>query len=154
MTYKYSKKQLFDEGLIKKCPVDYAAVNNLFKRAKVDLKTAKRNISDDKECAFNYAYNAMLHSALALMFTEGVRPEIKNKHMTIVKFAGLISGNDFKKLINNYDYMRKKRNKFIYEPNIPCSLTEAENAVVAAGDFVRKISEIIRKNNPQKEFDF
>jgi hypothetical protein len=44
----------------------------------MDLRTAKRNIDDDEECAYNYAYNAMLRSGLALMFSEGFRPEIKD----------------------------------------------------------------------------
>lgn len=77
MIYKDSKRSLLKEGLIKKCPVDYNAVTKLIKRAYIDLKTAKRNIDDDEECAYNYAYNAMLRSGLALMFTEGFRPEIK-----------------------------------------------------------------------------
>lgn len=141
MIYKDSKELLLKEGLIKKCPVDYKAITNLIKRAYVDLKTAKRNIGDDEECAYNYAYNAMLRSGLlALMFCEGFRPEIKDKHLTIVRFASLILGDRFKRLINDYDFMRKKRNRFIYEPEIPCSIKEAKDAIKTAEEFVDKIS--------------
>ena len=76
MIYRESKENLLKEGLIKRCPIDYKAMENLIKRAHIDLKTAKRNIDDDHECAYNYAYNAMLRSGLALMFSEGFRPEI------------------------------------------------------------------------------
>ena len=82
MIYKDSKADLLKDGLIKKSPVDYKAIMNLIKRAFIDLETAKRNINDNEECAYNYAYNAMLRSGLALMFGEGYRPEIKNKHLT------------------------------------------------------------------------
>ena len=51
MIYKDSKENLFKEGLIKKCPVDYKAIASLMKRACVDLKTAKRNLDDDEECS-------------------------------------------------------------------------------------------------------
>ncbi len=123
-------------------------------RAYIDIKTARRNIKDDEECAYNYAYNAMLRSGLALMFNEGFRPDIKGKHLTVVKFASSVLGDTFKRLINDYDFMRKKRNRFIYEPDMPCSIKEAEDAMKTAEEFVDKISKLIKKNNPQKEFTF
>ncbi len=148
MIYKVSQKVLLDQGLIKKCPVDWKAINNLIKRAYTDLKTAKRNIDDDEECAYTYAYNAMLRSGLALMFCKGYRPEIKDKHLTIVKFASQILGKRFKEVINNYDYMRRKRHRFIYDPDIPCSRKEAEDALKTAKSFVDIISEMIKSKNP------
>ncbi len=154
MAYKESKEALFKDGLIKKCPADDRSILNLLKRAYVDLKTAKRNLGQDEECAFNYAYNAMLRSGLALMFIEGYRPDIKDKHATVVRFASLILGDSFKQLINDYDFMRKKRNRFIYEPEIPCSMKEAKDALKIAEEFVHKISELIRERLPQKEFNF
>lgn len=148
MIYKDSKRSLEKEGLIKKCPVDYKAIANLIERAYVDIKTAKRNIDDDEECAYNYAYNAMLRSGLALMFSEGFRPEIRNKHLTIVRFASSILGDKLKRIINDYDFMRKKRNRFIYEPDIPCSVKEATDAIETAEEFVDKISRLIKEKNP------
>lgn len=154
MIYKESKENLLKESLIKKCAVDYRAISNLLKRASKDLKTAKRNLGEDDECAFNYAYNAMLRSGLALMFSEGFRPDIKDKHLTVVRFVSSILGNEFKILINDYDFMRKKRNRFIYEPDIPCSMKEAKDALKTAEEFVDKISKLIREKLPQKEFNF
>ncbi len=154
MIYKASKENLLKEGLIKKCSVDYRAISNLLKRACKDLKTAKRNLGEDDECSFNYAYNAMLRSGLALMFSKGFRPDIKDKHLTIVRFASSILGNEFTRLINDYDFMRKKRNRFIYEPDIPCSMKEAREALKTAEEFVDKISKLIREKLPQKEFKF
>jgi uncharacterized protein (UPF0332 family) len=154
MIYKESKEDLLRQGLIKTCPVDWKAINNLMKRAYADLETAKRNLDDDPECAYNYAYNGMLRSGLALIFSEGLRPEIKDKHLTIVKFASSKLGDRFRKVINDYDFMRRKRHRFIYEPDIPCSATEAENAIKTAKRFVEMISQLIKKRNPQMELDF
>jgi len=154
MIYRDSKENLLKEGLIKRCPIDYKAIANLTKRAYIDLKTAKRNIDDDHECAYTYAYNAMLRSGLALMFSEGFRPEIKDKHLTVVKFTSSMLGNKFKRAINDYDFMRRKRHRFIYEPDIPCSKKEAEDALKTAKIFIDGISKLIKEKNPQTEFDF
>ena len=154
MIYKESEENLLRQGLIKKCLLDWKSINNLIKRAYTDLKTAKRNIDDDQECTYNYAYNAMLRSGLALMFSEAFRPEIKDKHLTIVKFASSALGNKFKKVINDYDFMRRKRHRFIYEPDIPCSRKEAEDALRTAGEFIDIIGKLIKEKNPQTEFDF
>lgn len=154
MIYRETKDKLLKEGLVKECPLDVTAIANLMKRAYVDLKTAKRNLEQDEECAFNYAYNAILRSGLALMFSEGFRPDIKDKHLTVVRFASSVLGEEFKKLINDYDFMRKKRNRFIYEPDIPCSLKEARDAIGIAREFVEKIFRMIKEKMPQKEFDF
>jgi uncharacterized protein (UPF0332 family) len=153
MIYKESKEDLLRQGLTKTCPVDWRAINNLMRRAHADLETARRNLDDDPECAYNYAYNGMLRSGLALMLSEGLRPEIKDKHLTIVKFASSILGNRFRKVINDYDFMRRKRHRFIYEADIPCSATEAENAIKTAKRFVEMIGQLIKKKNPQIEFD-
>ncbi len=154
MIYKDSKENLLKESLIKRCTIDHKAILNLIKRAYIDLKTAKRNLDEDEECAFNYAYNAMLRSGLALMFSEGFRPDIKDKHLTVARFASSILGEEFKKLINDYDFMRKKRNRFIYEPDIPCSMKEAKDALKTAEEFVEKILKLIKEKLPQKEFNF
>ena len=154
MKYKESVNTIIKQGLIKNCPIDYKSIHNLIKRAFVDLKTAKRNLAEDEECAYNYAYNAILRSGLALMFSEGLRPDIKDKHLTIVKFTSSILGEEFEEVINNYDFMRRKRHHFIYEPDMPCSRKEADDAINIATELVGIIRELILKGNPQITFDF
>lgn len=154
MIYKDSAESLLKQGLIKKCLRDFDAVRNLIRRANIDIKTAERNIGQDEECAYNYAYNAMLRSGLALMFSEGFRPEIKDKHLTIIKFVSPILGEKFVRLVNNYDFMRRKRHHFIYEPDFSCSRKEAKDAIDTAKEFLNIIIKLIRKKSPQMEFDF
>lgn len=153
MIYKETEEGLLKQGLIKPCSVDWKAVGKLIQRAQVDLETAERNLDDDPECGYSYAYNAMLRSGLALMFSRGFRPEIKDKHLTIVKYTGSIVGKKYEDIMNDYDFMRRKRNNFIYEPDIPCSLTEAKNALETARKFTAMIIEIIRRRKPQIELD-
>lgn len=154
MSYKESKENLLKEGIIKECPQDYKAIMNLIKRAFTDIETAKRNLTTDEECAYNYAYNAMLRSGLALMFNEGFRPEIKDKHLTVVRFVTLILGDEYKALINDYDFMRRKRHRFIYEPDIPCSKKEAQDALKTSEKVVDVIYKLIKEKNPQLELEF
>jgi uncharacterized protein (UPF0332 family) len=154
MTYKESADNLLKDGLIKRCPVDEKVVLNLLKRAQKDIKTAQRNLSEDEDCAYSYAYNAMLRSGLALMCLEGFRPEVKDKHLTVVKFAAAALGSDYKRLINDYDFMRRKRHRLVYEPDIPCSKEEARNAVSTAKEFIDAVHALLRKKNPQLELRF
>jgi uncharacterized protein (UPF0332 family) len=149
MSSRRYEKSLEKEGLIKRCPVDYKAIAKLLTRARIDVRTAKRNLREDPECAYNYAYNAMLRMGLGLMFSEGFRPDIKDKHLTIVKFAGSVLGDEFGKLVNDYDFMRRKRHRFIYEPGIPCSLKEATHSITVAEEFVAKVSSLIKTKVPE-----
>jgi len=154
MIYKESKKHLVKEGLIKKCPIDYKSISNLMKRAFTDLETAERNMNQDDECAYTYAYTAMLRSGLALMLSHGFRPEIKDKHLTVVRFVASIIGEKYSKIVNNFDFMRRKRHRFVYEPDIPCSKKEAQDALKIARKLVNVISDSIKKKNPQLKLDF
>jgi len=45
MIYKDSIDNLLKQGLIKKCPVDWKAINNLIYRTSTDLKTAKKLVT-------------------------------------------------------------------------------------------------------------
>lgn len=87
------------------------------------------------------------------MFSEGFRPEIKDKHLTIVEFARSALGDQFKLIIDNYDVMRRKRHRFVYEPDIPCSREEAEQAIKMATKFVRIVGALVRKHGPQTPLD-
>ena len=58
MIYRPSEDRLERQGLIKKCPIDRKAIESLLGRAEIDLKTARRNLEDDPECAHTFAYRA------------------------------------------------------------------------------------------------
>jgi uncharacterized protein (UPF0332 family) len=148
MVYREPKEELVRQGLIKPCPLDRNEINNLMKRARIDLKTAQRNINEDAECSYNYAYNAVLRAGLALMFSGGYRPDVRGKHLTVVKFVSIGLGQEHNKLVNSYDYMRRKRHHLIYEPGLPCSKKEAKDAIDTAARLVDIIDRLIMEKNP------
>jgi uncharacterized protein (UPF0332 family) len=143
MIYRPSEDDLQRQGLIKKCPVDQKAIENLLGRAEIDLKTATRNLDDDPECTHTYAYRAMLRSGQALMLSNGCRPDIKNKHKTVVQFASLALGGEHETLVNDFDLIRRKRHAFFYEPEIPCSRMEAEHALKTAESLLKAVRTMI-----------
>ena len=53
------------------------------------------------------------------MNSQGYRPKHAEKHKNIVRFCDSFLGNDFSDLIIIYNYMRKSRHKFLYEPDVP-----------------------------------
>ena len=137
MIYRPSEDRLERQGLIKKCPIDRKAIESLLGRAEIDLKTARRNLEDDPECAHTFAYRAMLRSGQALMLSSGYRPDIKNKHKTVVQFAAAVLGGEYEPVVNDFDQIRRKRHSFFYEPGIPCSRMEAEHALKTAESFLK-----------------
>jgi uncharacterized protein (UPF0332 family) len=144
MISRPSEEALERQGLIKKCPVDQKAIENLLGRAETDLKTARRNLEDDPECAHTFAYRAMLRSGQALMLSSGYRPDIKNKHKTVVQFAGAVLSEEYEPVVNDFDQIRRKRHSFFYEPEVPCSRMEAEHALKTAASFLKTVRTVMQ----------
>lgn len=88
------------------------------------------------------------------MMAEGFRPDIKDKHLTVVKFTASILGTKFKRVVNDYDIMRRKRHRLAYEPDIPCSGEEARHAIQTAKEYVSAVCTLLEKKNPQLELKF
>jgi len=154
MPYNNLLHELLNKGLIKKQEVDFAQMKNHLNRAKKDLIVAKHNLKFDEEVSYNYAYLSMLRCGRTLMFLNGYRPIDGQQHKTVIEFADIILGEEFKELIKRFDVMRRKRNQFTYEPLLPVSKVEAKNALKCAEEFVSKIIKVVRKENPQLELDF
>jgi len=64
-------------------------------------------------------------------------------------------GDKYKTLTDKFDYMRKNRNNFIYEPwKINISMSDAKSALKSAGEFIEIVKEEIKRDHPQKHFKF
>ena len=68
--------------------------------------------------------------------------------------CSIFMGKEFKAIVGHFDRMRRKRNIFTYEIDISISRTEADNAMDVAVKFVGLIKDIIKKENPQINFQF
>jgi len=143
------------EKRIKPCSIDFRRIENLIKRAKKDLRTAELIRDSDLEATYQLLYDGMLHAALAYMASDGVRPDIRGKHKTLIDYIAHALGKRYESKIQFYDRMRKRRHQLLYEPDpFQCTEKEIEDAREVAQEFIALISEKIQTRNPQKEFDF
>ncbi|MCE1248590.1 MAG: HEPN domain-containing protein [Firmicutes bacterium] len=141
-----------DSGYIKKELIGLDQIEKLIRRASRDIKVAEANLEIDEEVTYNYAYLAMLRTGRALMFIKGFRPIDGAQHKTVVEFAGAILGQKYSRMIKRFDNMRKKRNMFTYEPDIPVSLTEAKDALRLSREWVTEMCSYLSTINPQINF--
>lgn len=127
------------EGLISKISIDKKRVKECIAIAKRDLRTAKSLSEDNPDWAFSIAYNSMLQSARALMFSMGFRPQGKAQHISTVRFAEVVLGKKAKEIIILLDRMRRKRHRVVYDTSGLISQLEANSAVLNAEKFFKLI---------------
>jgi len=144
-----------EKKLIKPEKIGIDQIEKIIKAAEKDLKIAEKLLSIDEGHAYETAYTAMLHAARAFVFVRGYRPTTNFQHKTVVSFTAHFLGDKYKALVEKFDYMRKDRNKFIYEPwKFHVSLTDTKSAIKSACEFVEVIKEVIKKEHPQRHFKF
>jgi len=129
------------EGFIKKLPVDKRKIEDALNLAKRDIKTAKSMLQQDRDWAFSIAYNAMLQTLRAFMFSKGYRPSGSNQHISVVRFAELFLEEE---TVITFDRMRRKRHTTIYDTAGTISERDAEHAVETAETLLNKIQAIIK----------
>lgn len=142
---------LAGKGLLKPEKIGLDQVKALLAGASRNLAAAKKNLAIDEETAYVMAYAAMLKIARALIFLWGFRPDDGGQHKTTVEVAGKILGESFNDLINKFDQMRRKRNELSYDPLVPLSQIETENALKNAEEFFKKVKDFLIKTDPQKK---
>lgn len=138
-----SLDSLMQGGYIKKLPISKSKVEDALSLAKRDITTAKSILDENSDWSFSIAYNAMLQSIRALMFSKGYRPTGANQHITVVRFAELFLDEE---IVIIFDRMRRKRHSTVYDTAGTISKREAENAVDAAKKLVQDIEEMIGDN--------
>ena len=138
-----SLDSLMQGGYIKKLPISKNKVEDVLSLAKRDVTTAKSILDENSDWSFSIAYNAMLQSIRALMFSKGYRPTGANQHITVVRFAELFLDEE---IVIIFDRMRRKRHSTVYDTAGTISKREAENAVNTAEKLVQDIEEMIGDN--------
>jgi uncharacterized protein (UPF0332 family) len=82
--------KLEKEGYIRTLSPDLRRVDDSLRLAQRDAKTAQKMLlTEEYDWAFNIAYNSMLQSIRALMFSMGYRPSTRNSHIAVVRFTQL-----------------------------------------------------------------
>jgi uncharacterized protein (UPF0332 family) len=154
MTFNDFIEKYKKQNLIKEQKSDFQGIETIITRAYDEIRIARANMSIDEGTAFTIAYTSMLHAGRALMLVKGYRPNNGYQHKTVVDFAAMVLGDEFKTLTQHFEKMRRKRNLFIYELSISISETEVDNALKSATTFISAIKQIIEKENPQFKFKF
>jgi len=146
---------LLEKKLIKTEKISVNQIEKLIQAAEKKLEASEKTIEIDEACSYEMAYNAMLHAARAFVFIKGFRPTTNFQHKTVVSFTEHFLGVEYRALTAKFDYMRKNRNKFIYEPwKLHLSKTDTQKALQSAGKFIEIIKKEIKKIDPQKRFKF
>ncbi len=133
--------ELKKAGIIKRLPIDEKKVNDSLDLAKRDLKAARNMMAENCDWAFSIAYNSMLQSARALMFSKGYRPSSDAGHVSAIRFAKLFLKEDD---VIMFDRMRRKRHTAVYGSVGMISRMEAENALSRDEKFILKIETLIK----------
>lgn len=154
MNYDEFITEYLAKGLVKRQKTVLKEVAKILKRARIDLKTAKVNLSIDEGTAYSVAYLAMLRAGRALMLLKGFRPDDGYQHKTVVEYAAYYLGDKFRAIVTHFDRMRRKRNVFMYDIEISISGSEATSALETAVEFVGLIEEKIKEEQPQIQLEF
>lgn len=154
MTYEDFIKNCLAKGLVKKQKHDFMASEKFIAKAYKDLKGAQAMLDIDEEIAYTIAYTAMLHAGRAFMLSKGFRPADGQQHKTVCNFMGEFLGEKYRIIVRKFDEMRKKRNILIYDISLAVSRTESTDVMNTAKEFIKLVSDIIKKENPQMKFDF
>lgn len=109
MTFAEFIKEYTQKSLIKKQKRDFNALDAMVSRAIKEIDIAKATLSIDEGTAFTVAYNAMLHAGRALILSKGYRPIDGAQYKTVVDFATMYLGNEYKTLVLHFEKMRKKQ---------------------------------------------
>jgi uncharacterized protein (UPF0332 family) len=147
--------EYIEKKLIKTEKIGIDQIEKMMKTADKKLRVAQKLLSIDEGVAYETAYTAMLHAARAFVFIKGYRPTTNFQHKTVVDFTAHFLGDEYKLLTERFNYMRKNRNSFVYEPwRFNVSMTDTKSALKSAYEFVSIIKEKIEKENPQGYFKF
>ena len=102
-------QNLIKKGLLRKEKIGFDQINKVLEKAFRYIKSAKTLLADvDEEGAYQFAYDAMLLSGRALVFSYGLRPRTVGSHKIVVDFTEKILGKEYKILTRKFNKMRKK----------------------------------------------
>lgn len=96
----------------------------------------------------------MLKAGRALILFQGYVPDDGAQHKTVVEMTSAILGDKYKKLTEQFETMRRKRNEMTYEAGGLLSRSEAQKAFSGAISLVKKILAEVKSKNSQLELKF
>ena len=135
--------KLLSEGLIKKQAADSDAILELVAIAERDARVAQQVLEVDPDWSFNIAYNSTQQASRALMLSKGYRPRRPNQHLTVVLFLKEIPALELADEIRQFDQMRRKRHRAVYDAAGQIGASEAEQAVSFARTYLENVRQSV-----------
>jgi uncharacterized protein (UPF0332 family) len=83
-------------------------IDRLLQLADRDIRLARLTMAEDWDWAFSIAYNSVLQSARAFMYSRGFRPATEQGHKNTFAFMRAAMGKDLASTIGYFDRMRKR----------------------------------------------
>ena len=140
-------QDLIDAGQLQREPnIGNDQVERLLKRAEKDLESAAAVKEFDEANAMELAYNAMFHSANALLRLHGLRPGPVRQHQGVIACVSRLLGGETESFILKFDRLRKRRNQLEYQGIFEMGSQELDEAIEHAKTFVTRISQVIKKS--------
>ncbi len=131
--------ELIRSKRIRKQEVGDDDIRAAIEKAKSDLDTAKKIVSQSHSWGFAIAYNAVLQAARAYVFASGYRPASHEGHKNTFLFLQASMAEKHQTLITFLDRMRVKRNQSVYDVADLITESEAEKMLVQAEEFIEII---------------
>ena len=136
-------EELLKKRRIRRHRASPSEIARLLELSDRDIRMARLTMAEDWDWAFSIAYNAVLQSARAYMYSQGYRPAAEQGHKNTFAFMRAALGDELISTIGYFDRMRKKRNQAIYD--VAGLITEKEakailkNAIKFVGAVKKKI---------------
>jgi uncharacterized protein (UPF0332 family) len=137
--------ELLDRRKIHRHRASPEEIERLLELAGRDIRMAKVTMAEDWDWAFSIAYNAVLQSARAFMYSKGFRPAAEQGHKNSFAFLRAAFGEELASSIGYFDRMRKKRNQAIYDVAGLITEKEAKAILKHAVKFVDEIRRQIER---------
>lgn len=147
-------EKLRGEGKLRDQKAAFVQIEGLLGDALKDIAEAKAVIGVGERACFILAYQAMLKAGRALLFLNGLRPADGAQHMTVIQVCESLLGPSFKSLAQQFESMRRIRNKITYEYGALLAHSEVERALDDAEKWIRAIGGKVKDKNPQFELLF
>lgn len=139
-------KDLVKERLIKPMSPDKDQINALIDSAEKDIEATEEIVKiGHYAIARDTAYQAMLKTGVALMNKYGYRPDAYAHHIAVVRFCENVIGDIDKRLITDFDRLRRIRHDRLYRGRELASKSEAKAALQSAKKMFKIVTQKLLK---------
>jgi uncharacterized protein (UPF0332 family) len=127
-------KECFERGYLKQVAVEKGKIENSFNLSEHFLSRARGNLGMEyNDVAFMMAYNSMLHTAKALLFSKGYS---ERNHFCMIALLQSEFTGEVSKFLDILDSYRVARHSIQYR-GASCALTDAKEAIDDAEKFLK-----------------